>query len=155
MNIRTGRVACRSASLDTARLYLRSPARSAARRPGDRRRGHKAVSTMSTGRRRRRRLVHCSTTTPRYGNNILRVANRPDRVTRRPPQKIERGAAVYIVRPRRAASGRPTRARAGTCYLSFAGRRAPHPSPVKLSRKFFRAETSVLEINIDERCSLT
>ena len=38
-------------------------------------------------------------------------------------------------------------------YLSFAGRRAPHPSPVKLSRKFFRAETSVLEINIDERRS--
>jgi len=40
-------------------------------------------------------------------------------------------------------------------YLSFAGRRAPHPSPVKLSRKFFRAETSVLEINIDESRSPT
>jgi len=49
--------------------------------------------------------------------------------------------------------GAPAAAAAG--YLSFAGHRAPHPSPVKLSRKFFRAETSVLEINIDERCSLT
>ena len=54
----------------------------------------------------------------------------------------------------------PTLARAtprarGPAHLLFIILRASraHPSPVKLSRKFFRAETSVLEINIDERRS--
>ena len=104
--------------------------------------GYSAKSVSTTPQSNMDRSPSTSCTRPLHPVRLVEAifssvaSSRPDRVT--PFRRKKIGACAGIVRPRR---------RLGTWqrYLSFARRRAPHPSPVKLSRKFFRAETSMLD----------